>query len=121
MGNFCLEEFVKCYVDSAVETVNFREIISLEKFDSIVFKEVSNKTGLSLRKIKYLHHAFHWALFIDKPVIFKLTDHKNYKPGYQIMKNGHGIEKDDLCKRVIDRYGCLLNSKMDSEEWRNLQ
>lgn len=120
MGNFCLEEFVKSYVDSAVETINFREIISLENFDSIVSKEVPNKTDLSLRKIKYLHHAFHWALFIDKPPVFKLADNERYKPGYQIRKNGNLSDKEQLCKNVIDKYGAFLNSRINSEEWRSL-
>ena len=120
MGKFCLEEFVKCYIDSAVEAVNSHEVISLENFDSIVFNEVSNKTGLSLGKIKYLHHAFHWTLFIDKPFTFMLVDKEGYKPGYQIKKNGKIPDKEKLYNKVIDKYRAFLNSRSNSEEWRNL-
>jgi hypothetical protein len=58
-----LEEFALTYIQSAREIL-LGKPLSLGEFYSALFDKVSEKTGVSRKGCSYVHHLFHWEMFL---------------------------------------------------------
>lgn len=115
MDNLRLEEFVETYIDSVIEVIKGKDSLGLNDFYSHIFGRVSEITGLSQEKVRDLHHAFHWALFITKKPYLEIFIPKGNGSGYKIkQKEETSLEKSELVKRVFGEYGIWLRGR-----WNN--
>jgi len=115
MGNLSSGSFADIYVDSALETITSNDLMKLGDFDTIIFKRVSEKTGLSEGQIKSMHHAFHWSLFNEPSSPFYL--HYSGKAGddWRIKpRNGSVPKKTDLINYVLGKYGVWLENRFQN-------
>ena len=116
MNNLRLEEFVETYIDSVIEIIKSNDSLGLNDFYSQIFGRVSEITGLTQEKVKYLHHAFHWSLFITRKPYLEIVVLKGNGGGDKVkQKEETTLEKSELVKRVFGEYGLWLYSR-----WNNL-
>ncbi|MCK5149757.1 hypothetical protein KAJ87_02435 [Candidatus Pacearchaeota archaeon] len=111
-SNFNLEYFVNLYVDTALDYVETAFKIAkkyplLEEFDKDIRKTLSEKLNISVQKIGWLHHPFHWAFFCDKKDSpFELKE--NWIVSLKNEKNS----KQSLGNYILTEYGKLLEEKI---------
>jgi len=58
-----LEEFATSYIQSARELLLDRSL-PLREFYTALFDKVSEQTGVSKKGCLYVHHLFHWEMFL---------------------------------------------------------
>ena len=119
MGKINLEDFANSYIEAVLNLVQENHLSDLDIFYEHVFKRVSEKTGFSIEQIIFLHHPFHWNLFLEDSSPLKLAAKKNRgERGYAINVRNAGqettpLEKSALVSRILKEYGELLKQRMD--------
>jgi hypothetical protein len=115
------ENFADTYFSSVLEILQ-KEIVEKEQpsklrmddFYKHLFKKVADKIGFSESEIKYLHHPFHWTLFLGQPPFLGLIYSKVFGEGYLIkLKNGMP-EKSKLISSVLEKHGKLLEARIEN-------
>ena len=59
-----LEEFAEIYVQEAVDMFKESKKISLDNFYRQLFSRVSERYIISEKDFLFLHHPFHWEMFL---------------------------------------------------------
>ena len=123
MDNLNSRAFVGIYIDSVLEAIQADELLKLTEFYERVFGKVSTLTSLSGNQITNLHHAFHWALFIDENPYLELFMNKTNKDwgdeikginnGYLVRKK-RKIEKASFEEYFLGKYGSWLEARLEN-------
>lgn len=110
-----LEEFVDVYMGSVVEVIQNKDSLSLDDFYSHIFDRVLEITGLTQEKVKYLHHAFHWSLFLRNPPYLEIFIPRGNGGVCQVKQKMPVLEKSKLIENVLRENKIWLQ-----ERWANL-
>ncbi len=119
MDKINLEDFANFYIEAVLNLVQGNYLSDLDVFYENVFKRVSEKTCFSTAQIIFLHHPFHWNLFLKDDSPLELSAKKNRgERGYAINVRNAGqettpLEKSALVSRILKEYGELLKQRMD--------
>ncbi|MEK6829455.1 MAG: hypothetical protein AABY15_04960 [Nanoarchaeota archaeon] len=102
MDDLNAEKFAEIYIESALKILKRNNSLDISYFYRYVFADVSKITGFSEDKIKYLHHAFHWTLFLGKNSSFELIPIQNKEEENYRIRFRNGIpEKSELIAIVL--------------------
>ena len=109
MKNLNLEEFIDIYLSSVLSVVREDCLLGLDDFYDHVFQNASERSGLSMTDIKYIHHAFHWSLFLPQNsfleiFIPKVISENGDSHGYHVRIK-QLTEKSALGEKVLMDYG----------------
>lgn len=112
MVNSDLELFAETYINTSLEAAQMSPPLDMNGFYDYVFKRVSERTGLSEEDIKYLHHVFHWGLFLKSysplEVINPVT--ANGDPKIKIKNNPPEVSA--LVPRILREHRVWLEERM---------
>lgn len=113
MQNINLGEFVRLYVDSIINHRNGNRLgQDLDGFYSDVFKDVSERTGISPEDVKFLQHPFHWAMFSDRRGSVKSIIPVEYGESSQRLCSEGIDERTAACDYILEKYRPLLETRL---------
>ena len=112
MGDLNPELFADIYVSAALEAVGVRDSPTLDCFYSYVFREVSERTGFSGEGIKYVHHAFHWVLFLKNYSPFEIVHSQGINGLSRVRLKSDPLEKSELVSRLLGEHRIWLEERM---------
>jgi len=109
-----LEKIADVFVDHSLAFAS--ENPSLDSFYKLLFEIVSMETGLSEESVKYVHHAFHWGLFLDDNSPLSLVKPRkvdeiisvSLKPDVDLQNNG--VYRD----KILEDYGPYIRERLES-------
>ena len=107
-----LDDFVDIYLSSVLKSIPKDGLRSLDDFYNSVFQDVSKRTGFSTEQIKYLHHAFHWSLFLRNESPLKIGYLEKNDGDYKIGLRNGSIRKDEQVSRVLAENNVWLESRL---------
>ena len=113
MADLTLKNFSEIYVENAF-LVAARSGQSPDDFYTELFSRISGETGLSEKNIVYMHHAFHWELFLNPYSPFQLIDPNGFKGSPIVdIKKDH-VEKSTLVSILFAKHGTMLRERFDN-------
>lgn len=112
MGDLDLESFADIYIDTALEAVGIKDYPTLDCFYSYVFREVSERTGFSGEGIKYVHHAFHWVLFLKNYSPLEIAHSQGINGLSRVRLKNNPLEKSKLVSHLLSEHRTWLKERM---------
>lgn len=106
------ESFADIYIDAALEAVRVNDPQILDDFYSYVFRRVSERTGLSEEGIRYVHHAFHWVLFLRTYSPLEIVHSQEINSLSRVGLKSNPLEKLELVSRLLSEHGTWLGERM---------
>ena len=107
-----LEDFVGVYIGVVLETIQENGLLGLDDFYSYVFVKVSERTGLSKKEVKYLHHAFHWNLFLRSYSPLELVPSQENGENYEVRLKKSLPEKSELVAHILKENRKWLEARL---------
>ncbi|MDP3992466.1 MAG: hypothetical protein Q8P79_03110 [Nanoarchaeota archaeon] len=109
MADSSLKDFVEAYIDTALEASKNGQLC-MNDFDAYIFRKVSERTGLPEDAVRYLHHPFHWVLFLkkDSPLEVIQSSKANGSSRVQIK---NPVEASSLISRILNEHGAMLEER----------
>ena len=108
MSLLSLDGFVEIYFSSVVETISNTNTLSHNEFYKSVFDKIKLRTGLHKSLITYLHHSFHWVLFLEELASLSLI---SCKEGYLVKKISQ-LNKSQLRENLLKKYKNYLEIRI---------
>lgn len=109
MADLSLKDFADAYIDTALEASKSGQLC-MNDFDAYVFRKVSERTGLPEDAVKYLHHPFHWVLFLKEyPPLEVIQSSKANGSSRVEIKNP--VEASSLISRILNEHGAMLEER----------
>lgn len=114
MDNLDLEGFISLYFSVALGILQKENPVKLDIFYDRTFERISGKTGLSIEEIGWVHHPFHWTLFLQKNPSLEIFQFpkKEEKTGYYVRSKNGLPEESELSDYFMKNYRQLLESKL---------
>ena len=112
-----LEKFVNVYLSRAFWVAGDagEKGISLDKFDENVRTAVATELNVSKDYVKHLHHAMHWALFLEHEgsPLSLVSNGKGKESGYYVKSGGErGVEAvNSLAGKILERHGEYMSER----------
>jgi len=111
MQDIDLESLSRNYIDIAMEAA--KENLSLNDFYSVIFRRLTEMTGLSSNDILSIHHPYHWILFLEPGHPLKIVDPRTIDHGPRVrIEENVKIENSELVSKLLDRYGTTLKERI---------
>jgi len=110
--NLDSESFVNIYIDTALEVVSVNDPPTLDDFYKYIFERVSERTGLSEKGIKYVHHAFHWALFLRDYSPLEIVHPQGINGLSRVGMKSNPLEKSELVCHLLREYRTWLDARL---------
>ena len=114
--NFSLEGFAELYVSKAVEEA--RKKPSPEEFDLHLFEGVAKEIwgGDDASGVVYLHHAFHWAFFLERGSMFEqVQSRNNHDKSYVYLKEEVDEKRiKQFADGILERNRQYLEARVNS-------
>jgi len=109
MGDFTLRDFAETYVGVALEAA--RNNPTMNAFYIYVYTEVAKRTGLSSEDVKYLHHPFHWTLFLEQNHPLEMIDSPKSNGDSRARIKKDADVSPDLISRILEKHGIMLEER----------
>ena len=106
------ELFADIYIDTALEAVSANDPPTLDDFYKYIYGKVSERTGLSGERIKYVHHAFHWVLFLKNYSPLEIVHSQGINGLSRVKLKSNPLEKSELVSRLLSEYRTWLEERM---------
>jgi hypothetical protein len=113
MEDFSSNRFADVYICSVLEILRNNNPLSAENFYNYIFSDVSKKTGFSEDEIKYLHHAFHWSLFLEENHPLEIFPCEPRNEEYLVRLKDGKPEKSKLVENVLEKHKVWLEKRME--------
>jgi len=121
MGNLDvdLNYFVERYVYHALNLVGNNGGIPLDNFEEGIREKLSEELDVTSEFVKYLHHPFHWAFFVDSrygfnsPLRYIQPRFKDEPPKIELTGEVNESEESKLVNYILSEHGTLLRSKIE--------
>lgn len=112
MRSLDLESFADIYVSVALEAVSVNDPPTPDCFYSYIYGKVSDRTGLSEGGIRYVHHAFHWVLFLKNYSPFEIVHSQGINGLSRVRLKSNPLEKSELVFRLLSEHRTWLEERM---------
>ncbi len=112
MGGLNPESFAEIYIHTALEAVGVKDPPTVDCFYSYIFGKVSERTGLSEGGIRYVHHAFHWVLFLKNYSPLEITHSQGINGLSRVRLKSNPLEKSELVSRLLGEHRIWLEERM---------
>ncbi len=112
MANLDPESFTDIYFGVALESVRVNVLPTLDDFYEDIYGKVSKRTGIPREGIKYLHHAFHWVLFLRDYSPLETTSPREVNGLTRVRLKSNPLEKSELVSRLLGEHGIWLEERM---------
>jgi len=106
------ESFADIYIDTALEAVSLNDPQTLDDFYKHIYGKVSERTGLPEEGIRYVHHAFHWILFLRDYSPLEIIDPQGINGLSRVRLKSNPLEKSELVSRLLSEYRTWLEERM---------
>ncbi|MBD3253032.1 hypothetical protein GF386_04835 [Candidatus Pacearchaeota archaeon] len=120
IGNCSLEDFCRFYISTAFRIGGERYSEGPMPFD--IFEDrlrikVSEYAGISSEEVKYLHHPFHWELFLKdncSPLSYVQstepdTDYRSY---VELVRDAEERDVSAFVRNVLENYQEFLGARI---------
>ena len=108
-----LENFVDVYIGTALEIVQGNGSLNRDDFDNFVFENVSTRTGFSIKDVKYLHHVFHWNLFLRSYSPLEIVVPLEVTESYQVRLKKDVPKKSELVSHILEENREWLKARLE--------
>jgi hypothetical protein len=112
MENLNPQSFADVYISAALEAVSVKDSLTLDDFYKYIYGKVSERTGLPEKDIIYVHHAFHWVLFLRDYSPLKIIDSKEKNGLTRVGLKSDPLEKSELVEMLLYEQGKWLEERM---------
>lgn len=112
MTNLDLKTFADVYVGAALEAVSVDDFLTLDDFYKDIYRKVSKRTGLSEEGIRYVHHAFHWVLFLKTYSPLEIAHSQGINGLSRVRLKSNPLEKSELVFRLLGEHRVWLEERI---------
>lgn len=112
MRSLDLESFADIYVSVALEAAGVNDSPTLDDFYKYICGKVSDRTDIPEEGIRYVHHAFHWVLFLKNYSPLEITHSQGINGLSRVRLKSNPLEKSELVSCFLSEHRTWLEERM---------